>query len=246
MRSILLFFLLLVVPAGLASAQATQKKQKPVKTTTSPKSEAPTKNAKEMNTTEKDTLVEISTDFGVIRLKLYKETPLHRENFIKLIGQGFYDSLLFHRVINGFMIQGGDPQSKNAPAGQMLGMGDVGYKIPAEIRDTLYHKKGALAAARDGNPEKASSGCQFYIVHGRKFSETELNSFESRSGVKLQPAAREYYMNVGGSPWLDGSYTVFGEVVSGMDVVDQIAATPVGPNDRPVKDVVFTIKLVVE
>ena len=192
----------------------------------------------------KETMVDITTDLGVIRVKLYDETPLHRDNFIKLVKEGFYDSLLFHRVINSFMIQGGDPQSKNAPAGQMLGSGDVGYKIPAEIKDSLFHKRGALAAARDGNPEKASSGCQFYIVHGRKFTDAELNSFESRSGTKLLPDAREYYKTVGGSPWLDGSYTVFGEVISGMDIVDQIAATPEGAADRPVKDIRFSVKLV--
>ena len=193
---------------------------------------------------EKETMVEISTDLGNIRLKLFNETPLHRDNFIKLVKEGFYDSLLFHRVINGFMIQGGDPDSKNAPSGKMLGSGDVGYKIPAEIRDTLYHRKGALAAARDGNPQKASSGCQFYIVHGRKFQDAELNSFEQRSGKKLSETQKELYKNTGGSPWLDGDYTVFGEVVSGMDVVDQIAATPVGQADRPVKDIRFSIKLV--
>ncbi len=220
MRTTLLLFLMLVLPAGMVSAQQ----------------------AKTMES--KETMVDLTTDFGTIRLKLYNETPLHRDNFIKLVKEGFYDSLLFHRVINAFMIQGGDPQSKNAPAGQMLGMGDVGYKIPAEIKDSLFHKRGALAAARDGNPEKASSGCQFYIVHGRKFTDAELSSFEQRSSAKLSPAAKEYYKNIGGSPWLDGSYTVFGEVVSGIEFVDQIAATPVGQGDRPVKDVRFTIKLV--
>jgi cyclophilin family peptidyl-prolyl cis-trans isomerase len=193
---------------------------------------------------EKETVVEMTTDMGVIRLKLYNETPLHRDNFIKLVKEGFYDSLLFHRVINSFMIQGGDPQSKNAQAGQMLGNGDVGYKIPAEIKDSLFHKRGALAAARDNNPEKASSGCQFYIVHGRKFNDNELAQMEQRSGVKLTPAAREAYKTVGGSPWLDGAYTVFGEVISGIEVVDQIATSPVGMADRPVKDIRFSIKMV--
>jgi peptidyl-prolyl cis-trans isomerase B (cyclophilin B) len=220
MRTTLLLFLMLVLPAGMVSAQ-----------------KAKTMEAKE-------TMVDLTTDFGTIRLKLYNETPLHRDNFTKLVKEGFYDSLLFHRVINAFMIQGGDPQSKNAPAGQMLGMGDVGYKIPAEIKDSLFHKRGALAAARDGNPEKASSGCQFYIVHGRKFTDAELTSFEQRGGGKLTAEAKEYYKNIGGSPWLDGSYTVFGEVVSGIEIVDQIAATPVGQGDRPVKDVRFSIKLV--
>lgn len=221
MRFTFLCLLMLALPAGMVMAQTPTSMD-----------------------TAKQTVVEMTTDLGVIRLKLYNETPKHRDNFIKLVKEGFYDSLLFHRVINGFMIQGGDPDSKNAPAGKQLGMGDVGYKIPAEIIDTLYHKRGALAAARDNNPDKASSGCQFYIVHGRKFNDNELASVESRSGVKLTPAAKEIYKNTGGSPWLDGAYTIFGEVISGMDIVDQIAATPVAPGDRPVKDIHFSIKVV--
>lgn len=219
MRFTLLFFLCLILQAGTVSAQKDSLMQ------------------------EKETLVDLTTQYGTIRLKLYNETPLHRDNFIKLVKEGFYDSLLFHRVINGFMIQGGDPNSKNAQPGQMLGNGDVGYKIPAEIKDSLYHKKGVLAAARDNNPKKESSGCQFYIVHGRKFQDPELAGFEQRSGKKLTDAQKELYKNTGGSPWLDGDYTVFGEVVSGMDVVDQIAATPVGAADRPVNDIRFSIRL---
>ena len=129
---------------------------------------------------EKVYYVQITTDFGTMKVKLYNETPLHRDNFVKLVSEGFYDSLLFHRVIKGFMIQGGDPQSKNAAAGQMLGSGDVGYRIPAEFNDSLYHKKGVLAAARDNNPEKASSGCQFYIVQGKPMIENELQMAENR------------------------------------------------------------------
>lgn len=204
------------------------------------------KNKKHMDTTPKDTLVEIITDFGTMKFKLYKETPLHRANFLKLAGEGFYDSLLFHRVIKDFMIQGGDPQSKNAAPGQMLGSGDVGYKIPAEFVDTLYHKKGVLAAARDGNPQKASSGCQFYIVQGKKLTEPEMQMAEQRLGKKLTEAQRQAYTTVGGTPWLDGGYTVFGEIVEGLDVVDKIAAVETLPGDRPKTDVRMKVRLVTQ
>lgn len=188
--------------------------------------------------------VQITTDFGTMKVKLYNETPLHRDNFVKLVSEGFYDSLLFHRVIKGFMIQGGDPQSKNAAAGQMLGSGDVGYRIPAEFNDSLYHKKGVLAAARDNNPEKASSGCQFYIVQGKPMIENELQMAERRSGKPMSEAKRNDYKTIGGSAWLDGEYTVFGEVVEGLDVIDKIAAVPCGPMDRPASDVRMKMVLV--
>lgn len=188
--------------------------------------------------------VQITTDFGTMKVKLYNETPLHRDNFVKLVSEGFYDSLLFHRVIKGFMIQGGDPQSKNAAAGQMLGSGDVGYRIPAEFNDSLYHKKGVLAAARDNNPEKASSGCQFYIVQGKPMIENELQMAERRSGKQMSEAKRNDYKTIGGSVWLDGEYTVFGEVVEGLDVIDKIAAVPCGPMDRPASDVRMKMVLV--
>jgi peptidyl-prolyl cis-trans isomerase B (cyclophilin B) len=188
--------------------------------------------------------VQITTDFGTMKVKLYNETPLHRDNFVKLVSEGFYDSLLFHRVIKGFMIQGGDPQSKNAAAGQMLGSGDVGYRIPAEFNDSLYHKKGVLAAARDNNPEKASSGCQFYIVQGKPMIENELQMAERRSGKPMSEAKRNDYKTIGGSVWLDGEYTVFGEVVEGLDVIDKIAAVPCGQMDRPASDVRMKMVLV--
>ena len=191
-----------------------------------------------------DTLIEITTDSGTMKLKLYKETPLHRANFMKLVSEGFYDSLLFHRVIKGFMIQGGDPDSKNAAPGKMLGSGDVGYKIPAELIDTLYHKKGVLAAARDGNPEKASSGCQFYIVQGKPMTEAEITQAEQRLGFTMSEKQKSDYMTVGGSPWLDRNYTVFGEIVEGLDVIDKIAAVKTLPGDRPETDVRMTIKLI--
>jgi len=193
---------------------------------------------------EKVYYVQITTDLGTMKVKLYNETPLHRDNFVKLVSEGFYDSLLFHRVIKGFMIQGGDPQSKNAPAGQMLGAGDVGYRIPAEINDSLYHKKGVLAAARDNNPEKASSGCQFYIVQGKPMIENELQMMERRSGKPMSEVKRNDYKTIGGSAWLDGEYTVYGEVVEGIDVIDKIAAAPCGQSDRPVTDVRMKMVLV--
>lgn len=199
-----------------------------------------------MENTNKDTLVELSTEYGTMKLKLYKETPLHRANFLKLVGEGFYDSLLFHRVIRDFMIQGGDPQSKNAAPGQMLGSGDVGYKIPAEIVPGLFHKKGVLAAARDGNPQKASSGCQFYIVQGKPMTEAEITMAEQRTGMKMSEEQKKAYTTVGGSPWLDQNYTVFGEVVEGIDVIDKIAAVKTAPGDRPVQDVRMKMKIVIE
>ena len=193
---------------------------------------------------EKVYYVQITTDFGTMKVKLYNETPLHRDNFVKLVSEGFYDSLLFHRVIKGFMIQGGDPQSKNAAAGQMLGSGDVGYRIPAEFNDSLYHKKGVLAAARDNNPEKAASGCQFYIVQGKPMIANELQMADRRSGKPMSEAKRNDYKTIGGSAWLDGEYTVFGEVVEGLDVIDKIAAVPCGPMDRPASDVRMKMVLV--
>lgn len=189
-------------------------------------------------------LVLIQTDLGAIKVKLYNETPKHSANFIKLVTENFYDSLLFHRVIKDFMIQGGDPQSKHAAAGAMLGNGDVGYRIPPEFVDTIIHKKGVLAAARDDNPEKASSGCQFYIVQGKIFTDDELNMIQTRTGKKLNDKQRMIYKTIGGTPHLDGSYTVFGEVVEGQDVVDKIAAVQRDANDRPVKDIRMKMTLI--
>ncbi len=190
------------------------------------------------------TRVKISTVLGEIVVKLYNKTPLHRDNFIKLVTDHFYDSLLFHRVINGFMIQGGDPNSKNTVAGSMLGMGDVGYTIPAEFDSTLFHKRGALCAARTENPEKASSGCQFYIVDGRKISDGELDNIQMQRGIKFSPAKRMTYKMNGGTPNLDTNYTVFGEVEAGMEVIDKIATAPRDGNNRPVTDVRMMMELV--
>lgn len=183
------------------------------------------------------TKVVIETDSGRIVLALYDGTPKHRDNMIKLVKKHFYDSLLWHRVIAGFVIQGGDPDSKHAPADKMLGDGDVGYRIPAEINDKYCHVRGAVGAARDNNPEKASSGCQFYIVAGKKFTDEELDKIEQRSGHKFSAAQRETYKRIGGTPHLDGGYTVFGEVIEGMNVVDKIASVARNNADRPLKDV---------
>lgn len=241
--------------------------------------------------------VRIKTVYGNIVIKLYNETPKHRDNFIQLVKEDFYDGLLFHRVIDSFMIQGGDPESKNAAAKQQLGSGGPGYTIPAEIVEGLYHKKGALAAARQGdnvNPERASSGSQFYIVHGKIWNEKALNDFEDQqkfkasrmefmklyrealptiqrlqsegkidsiddlkimlqekaessvenSGTPLDEKRREVYSSIGGTPHLDGAYTVFGQVVEGFDVLDSLAAVPTGPSDRPLEDLVMEIELI--
>src|SRR6201994_4033845 len=172
----------------------------------------------------KNQYVRIKTIYGECIIRLYNETPQHRDNFIKLAKKGFYNGTLFHRVIKDFMIQGGDPDSKTAKPGAELGNGDVGYTIPAEFRDSLFHKRGVLAAARDDNPTKASSGCQFYIVEGKRLTDEEIDKQEKRAGRKIPEWQRSYYKTVGGVPHLDGLYTVYGEVVSGIDMVDIIAA----------------------
>ena len=192
------------------------------------------------------TRVKITTDSGVIVVRLYDKTPLHRDNFIKLVKEHFFDSLLFHRVIQGFMIQGGDPESKHAQPGQMLGSGDVGYTIPAEFDSNYYHKKGALAAARTNNPAKASSGCQFYIVQGKTYTDADLSNIETQAGIKFSPEKKQVYKTVGGVPFLDMNYTVFGEVESGLEVIDKIASVPTNgtPYDRPLGDVHIYLELV--
>jgi cyclophilin family peptidyl-prolyl cis-trans isomerase len=182
--------------------------------------------------------IELTTSQGVIILRLSDSTPLHRDNFLKLVKSKYFDSVIFHRVIKSFMIQAGDPESKRAVAGQALGNGGPSYKVPAEFRTTLFHRKGALAAARDNNPEKSSSGSQFYIVQGKTFTDAGLDSVETfRLQRKLPVQHREVYKTVGGTPHLDQNYTVFGIVVRGLEVVDRIAAVPTGQRDRPVQDV---------
>jgi cyclophilin family peptidyl-prolyl cis-trans isomerase len=187
---------------------------------------------------QSETLVLIKTSYGNITAKLYNDTPQHRDNFIKLIKEGWYNGSPFHRIIKGFMIQGGSNKD---------GRQDPGYTIPAEILPNHLHKKGALAAARQGdnvNPQKASSGSQFYIVEGTVLTNETLDSYEKRYNVKYSAEQRKAYTTVGGTPWLDGGYTVFGEVVSGLDVVDKIASVPTGPGDKPVTPVTMTIEIV--
>ncbi|MEL6635873.1 MAG: peptidylprolyl isomerase [Bacteroidota bacterium] len=194
----------------------------------------------------------LETDFGSMTILLSDATPQHRDNFIKLVEDGFYDDLLFHRVINGFMIQGGDPDSRNASKRKALGSGGPGYQIPAEFVDSLIHVKGALAAARrggPGNPEKMSSGSQFYIVQGRGVTEDQLNVLEAQKDRRYTPEERQAYLQLGGTPFLDNEYTVFGMVVDGLEVIDKIAATetngdPPRGQSRPVEPVKMKIRVI--
>ena len=199
---------------------------------------------------EKEKLVKISTSYGIMIVKLYNETPLHRDNFIKLAKEGFYNGTLFHRVIKGFMIQGGDPDSKAAVPGAQYGNGGPGQTIPAEFNKSCFHKKGALAAARLGdqqNPQRASSGSQFYIVQGKTYSNLELNQIEQRAGGMISREHKEVYMTQGGTPFLDiMGYTVFGEVIMGMEIIDKIAEAKTIHGDRPVEDIKMTIEIVEE
>ena len=185
-----------------------------------------------------ETLVLITTRFGDITLKLYNDTPVHRDNFIKMINEGWYDDSPFHRIIPGFMIQGG---------GNNDGRQDPGYTIDAEIKAHHIHKKGALSAARLGdqvNPKKASSGCQFYIVQGTVLDNATLDSYEQRYGTKFTAEQRQAYTTIGGAPWLDGGYTVFGEMVTGYEVVDKIAAVPRDGSDKPLEPVTMKIEII--
>jgi cyclophilin family peptidyl-prolyl cis-trans isomerase len=196
----------------------------------------------------KNQYVRIRTSYGDCIIRLYNETPLHRDNFIKLTKKGFYNGTLFHRVIQNFMIQGGDPDSRDttkAKPGAELGNGDVKYTIPAEFRDSLFHKRGVLAAARDDNPKKASSGCQFYIVEGKRFTPGRLDTVEITrlKGRKIPAWQRDIYTTVGGVPHLDQNYTVYGEVVTGLDMVDRIAAVKKDERDRPTTNVPMTVEL---
>lgn len=196
--------------------------------------------------TQPRTRILMNTSYGDITLELFNETPLHRDNFIKLANEGYYDGTLFHRVINAFMIQGGDPHSKDAQAGEQLGAGGPGYTIPAEFVAGKYHHKGALAAARQGdqvNPQKESSGSQFYIVQGRVFSHEELDVLEQRTGNEFTAEQRKTYTTTGGTPHLDGEYTVFGKVVAGLDVVDKVAAVETDRTNRPIEDVSITVSV---
>jgi peptidyl-prolyl cis-trans isomerase B (cyclophilin B) len=224
----------------MAQSKTTTTKKSP--STSKSTATAPVKKADEI---PGKTTIKITTDIGVVIVRLYDATPKHRDNFVKLVEQGFYDSLLFHRIIQGFMIQGGDPMSKNAEPGAMLGMGGGDMeRIPAEFDQKIIHKKGALAAARDGNPEKASSACQFYIVQGNPTPEEQLDMMSKQKGYVYTPEQKNIYTTLGGTPFLDMEYTVFGEVVSGLNVIDKIAAADKDGSDRPKKDIHMKMELI--
>lgn len=196
--------------------------------------------------------VKISTTFGDMIVRLYDETPLHRDNFIKLVKENYYDSLLFHRCIKGFMIQGGDPNSRNSAPGQQLGIGGPGYTVDAEFNPSFIHKKGALAAARQGdavNPMKKSSGSQFYIVQGRAMNDAQLDQMQAYVKQKnpnftYTEEQRNIYKTIGGTAQLDMDYTVFGEVIEGLEVIDAINAQPTGSGDRPIQNIIMKMEFV--
>ncbi|MBQ3750736.1 MAG: peptidylprolyl isomerase [Bacteroidales bacterium] len=228
-------FLILLSVIVLSSCSSQKKVESDSKKTNSA-AEVKTE-AKAENKPEKMTEVLIKTTKGNIKIALYNETPQHRDNFIKLVKENYYDGVLFHRIIQGFMIQTGDPDSKTAKPGQRLGAGGPSYRIPAEFVPTLYHRRGAVAAARDNNPAKASSGSQFYIVDGKPYDNAYLDMLQQRTGKVFNEEQRQIYTTLGGAPFLDGDYTVFGQVLSGMEVVDKIAAQPKDQFDRPMEDI---------
>ena len=196
---------------------------------------------------EKSCLVLMETGFGDMLIELYDETPLHRDNFLKLAESGYYNDLLFHRVMDGFMIQGGDPQSRNAPKGGRLGTGGPPYQVPAEFNEKLVHVRGALAAARqpDGvNPQKKSSGSQFYIVHGNKISAKQLDQISAGNGIQYTAEQKEIMLNQGGTPFLDMEYTVFGRVLEGFEVIDAIAKVKRDKANRPEDDVKMKVTVI--
>lgn len=189
----------------------------------------------------------IETAYGNIELKLYEETPLHSNNFSKLVSQGFYDGILFHRVIPEFMIQGGDPYSAHAKTGELLGDSTIGYTIPAEFKPNIYHKRGVIAAAREGddiNPDKASDGAQFFLVEGKVWEKDSLLAYANKRDFTLNEKQIELYTTIGGTPHLDGNYTVFGEITSGFEVVEKISHVSRDNNNRPHKDIKMTIKAI--
>ena len=190
-----------------------------------------------------DQLITLKTSLGTAHIVLYDETPLHKANFLKLVKSKFYDSLLFHRVIENFMIQGGDPDSKNAKSGARLGSGSIkSDNIPFEFTPLRVHKKGALAAARNNNPEKKSSPCQFYIVQGKKLDDGEIGKVEKSNGITYSNKQKADYVAIGGTPALDNKYTVFGEMLDNFDLIDKIASTQKDESDRPVIDVKMFMK----
>ena len=239
------FIFTVIFSLFLASCSSSKTSDVPAERTDEITEATPTTgNQTEQNQNTRDmenlTKVLIKTSEGDITIALYDNTPKHKENFIQLVNDGFYNGVLFHRIIQGFMIQTGDPESKGAPAGKMLGNGGPGYTIPAEFKPENYHKRGAVAAARQGdqvNPTKASSGSQFYIVDGKPFNANLMAQISYQYGKSFTEEQRKVYETIGGAPFLDGDYTVFGEVVEGMDVVDKIAAKPKDRYDRPTADV---------
>ena len=237
-------FIIILLTITTLVACSSQKKNEPEQKKQADAVQTETK--KEETKTDKMTQIKIETSMGNITIALYNETPQHRDNFIKLVKESYYDGVLFHRIIKGFMIQTGDPDSKTAKPGQRLGMGGPDYRIPAEFVPTLYHKRGAVAAARDNNPAKASSGSQFYIVDGSVYDNVKLDMYEQRMGKKFNAEQRHIYSTIGGAPFLDGDYTVFGEVVSGMEVVDKIASQPKDGADRPNTDIKIIRATIVE
>jgi len=184
------------------------------------------------------TYARIDTNYGSIKIMLYNSTPKHRDNFIRLAESHFYDNLLFHRIVENFVIQGGDPDSRHADPSQILGAGDMPYKIVPEIG--APHLRGAVAAAQKSNPQKLSSGCQFYIVVGDSVTFQQLDIIEQTKNIRYNDAQRKLYQEIGGTPFLDNDYTVFGEVVDGMDVVDKISQAKVGLRERPQEDIIIT------
>jgi cyclophilin family peptidyl-prolyl cis-trans isomerase len=242
------FIVLTFFSVGIASNSFSQEKKttrKPVRKTTTIRKAVPIKS---IVRDIPGTRVLIQTDSGNMIVRLYDSTPLHRDNFIAKVNEGFYDSLLFHRVINKFMIQGGDPASRNAPSGIMLGAGSApGERIPAEFHSAYIHKKGALAAARDNNPEMASSNCQFYLVQGEVYTDSMLNVRQVQTGRVFTPGERQVYKTLGGTPHLDQRYTVFGEVEAGLNVIDKIAGVPTAlPGNRPLGDVHMSMQVLSE
>lgn len=205
-------------------------------------------NVNQKRATDQGTRVEMVTSAGRMVFELFDDTPLHRDNFLKLVREHTYDGLLFHRVIRNFMVQGGDPQSRDARPGQRLGDGTLGYTVPAEFRSNHIHRKGALCAARQGdnvNPKKESSASQFYIVQGQVWDDKTLDMMEARFGRTFTAEQRKVYTSVGGTPHLDGDYTVYGQLVEGMDVLDRIAAMPTDGTDRPREDVrILSVKVI--
>jgi peptidyl-prolyl cis-trans isomerase B (cyclophilin B) len=241
------FFSVYVLCVCIVFNSVGQIKKTPViskpKTTTKPGNNKKTVDKPLAQNASSERMVQIETKYGTMIARLYNATPLHRDNFIKLVNSGFYDSLLFHRVISQFMIQGGDPMSKNATNDVMLGNGAApGDRIPAEMNASFFHKKGALAAARDNNPQKASSNCQFYIVQGKVQTDEDVAKLQKPVGG-YSPTQMEIYKRIGGSPFLDQNYTVFGEVISGLEVIDKIAQQGIGANNRPLENVTMKIKL---